>query len=35
MAYDRKLKNVVSLSIKEMLAREELDLTWEKMEWQG
>ena len=35
MAYDRKLKNVVSLSIKEMLTREELDLTWEKMEWQG
>ena len=29
MAYDRKLKNAVSQSIKEMLAREGLDLTWE------
>ena len=28
MAYDRKLKNAVSQSIKEMLAREGLDLTW-------
>ena len=28
MAYDRKLKNAVSRSIKEMLAREGLDLTW-------
>ena len=31
MAYDRKLNNVVSQSIKEMPVREELDLTWEKM----
>lgn len=29
MAYDRKLKNAVSQSIKEMLAREGFDLTWE------
>ena len=29
MVYDRKLKNAVSQSIKEMLAREGLDLTWE------
>ena len=29
MAYDRKLKNAVSQSVKEMLAREGLDLTWE------
>ncbi len=28
MAYDRKLKNAVSQSIKEMLAREGLNLTW-------
>lgn len=28
MAYDRKLKNAVSQSIKEMLAREGFDLTW-------
>ena len=29
MSYDRKLKNAVSQSIKEMVAREGLDLTWE------
>ena len=29
MAYDRKLKNAVSRSIIELLARENLDLTWE------
>ena len=29
MTYDRKLKNAVSQSIKEMLAREGFDLTWE------
>jgi hypothetical protein len=29
MAYDRKLKNAVSLSVKELLAREGIDLTWD------
>ena len=28
MAYDRKLKNAVSKSIVELMARENLDLTW-------
>ena len=29
MAYDRKLKNAVSKSVKEMLRREGLDLSWQ------